>query len=373
MSSKRWNAKVDRRTVLKLAGAAVLARASGALADRRRTDLRTRLSVEFGLRTPLSSAGMAFVGLTDLASAVTNAGAIGVYGVGLEPPPAFAARLQTLREETSGPFGVDFLVGAPGAPITTQDHIDIAADARVPIVAFHLDVPDPAWIRQLRAAGSKVWVQCPDVDQAQRAVAAGADGVIAQGLSAGGHNRNSTIPTLELVQLIRRAVHHRVFVLASGGISSGRSLVQAIRAGADGGWAGTVFVAAAESYAHPGYKARLIAAKGPDATVFTRRFGPEAPGQQQRVLRNRATDELMSAVPTTIGTTTLFPGVLPTPYTLPKYSVLPPTRDTTGDLSEMSMPAGADSVQAVRAIRPAADIVDDFIADSREHCDRDDD
>jgi len=149
--------------------------------------------------------------------------------------------------------------------------------------------------------------------------------------------------------------------------------VRAIRAGADGGWSGTVFVAATESYANTGYKQRLINAHGDNATILQTRFGPEWPGQPQRVLRVRATTERLSTTPTTIGSTLLFPGVLNVPYTMPKYSAIVPTRDTTGDLEEMDMPAGAKSVRAVRAVRPAAAIVNDFIDGGRDACDRDND
>jgi enoyl-[acyl-carrier protein] reductase II len=258
-------------------------------------------------------------------------------------------------------------------PFTTQDHIDIAAGSRVPIVVFHFDVPSAAWVSQLHASGTTVWVQTGDVNVALQAVAAGVDGIVAQGRSAGGHNKNATIETFRLVKLMRKALPPKIFILASGGISDGHSLVRAIRAGADGGWAGTVFVAATESYANPGYKSRLITAKGGDATVLTTRFGPEWPGQPQRVLKNRATTEPISTTPTTIGTTTLFPGVLNVPYTMPKYSAIVPTRDTTGDLEEMDMPAGANSVKAVRAVRPAAAIIDDFIDGGQDACERDND
>lgn len=378
MSSIKAETKPNRRTFLKLAGAvagaAVLPRASRASADRRSTSLRTRLSIDLGLTTPLASAGMAFVGLTDLTAAVSNAGALGVYGVGAEPPPVFAARLQDIQAQTSGPYGVDFLLSTSAfGPFTTQDHIDIAASARVPIVVFHFDVPIAAWVAQLHAAGCKVWVQTGDVRVAQQAVAVGADAIIAQGRSAGGHNKNSTIATWRLVHLMRRALPPRIFILAAGGIADGHSLVRAIRAGADGGWAGTVFVAATESYAHPDYKARLISAHTPNATQFTTVFGPEWAGQPQRVLRNRATTEATTSLPATIGSTALFPGVFDVPYVMPKYSAIVPTRDTTGDLEEMDMPAGSQSVRAVRAVRPAAEIVDDFIDGGREACERDDD
>ncbi|MBC7975584.1 MAG: nitronate monooxygenase, partial [Myxococcales bacterium] len=149
--------------------------------------------------------------------------------------------------------------------------------------------------------------------------------------------------------------------------------VRAIRAGADGGWAGTVFVAASESYAHPSYKARLIAAKRPNETCFTTRFGPEWAAQQQRVLRNLATSEAPSALPESIGNTTLFPGVIDAPYPMPKYSAIVPTRDTVGDFDQMDMPAGSKSIRAIRCVRPAAEIIDDFIEGSRGACDRDDD
>ena len=367
-----------RRTVLKLAGAAagtaLLARASRAAqaspdeapaGDQVRALAHTRLAREFELRVPLVSAGMAFVALADLTAAVSNAGALGVYGVGGEPPPVFAARLQAIHDQTSAPFGVDFLLATSSmGPFTTQDHIDIAAAARVRLVVFHWDVPTAAWVAQLHAAGSKVWVQTGDVHVALQAVANGADGIVAQGRSAGGHNRNATIETLDVVRRMRHALPPRIFVVASGGIADGASLVRAIRAGADGGWAGTVFVAATESYAHADYKARLARARG-EATQLTTVFGPEWPGQPQRVLRNRATTEAPTTQPETIGQTTLFPGVLDVPYTMPKYSAIVPTRDTTGDLDQMDMPAGATSIRAIRRVRPAAEIVDDFVREAR--------
>ncbi|HET7505664.1 MAG TPA: nitronate monooxygenase [Kofleriaceae bacterium] len=378
IDSKHSKAKLDRRTILKLAGAAagaaVLSHGRRASAGRGSTSLSTRLTREFGLRVPVVSAGMGFVGLTDLTSAVTNAGGIGVYGVGPEPPPVVAARLAAIREQTSGPFGIDFIVATSALGVfTTQDHIDVVAAARVPIVVFHWALPTRAWVEQLHAAGSQIWVQTGDVNVAQQATALGVDGVVAQGRSAGGHNRNSTIATWRVVQMMRRALPSKIFILAAGGVADGRSLVRALRAGADGGWAGTAFVAAEESYAHPGYKARLVAAHSPEATRFTTVFGPEWAGQQQRVLRNRATEEPTSTTPETIGETKLFPGVVDATYIMPKHSAIVPTRDTIGDLNEMDMPAGSASVKAVRQVRTAAEILDDFVEGGHEACERDDD
>src|SRR5262249_41007853 len=162
---------------------------------------------------------------------------------GPEPPPVVAARIQAIREQTSGPFGVDFIVASsPLGDFTMQAHIDVVAAAHVPLVVFHWNLPTQTWVTQLHAAGTKVFIQTGDVGVAKDGVKLGVDGVIAQGRSAGGHNRNSTIPTLRVVDTMRRALPREIFILAAGGVSDGRALVRAIRAGADSGWAGTVFV-----------------------------------------------------------------------------------------------------------------------------------
>jgi len=327
--------------------------------------LETRLVTEYGARYPIANAGMSFVGLEELAIAVANAGGIGMYGAAPEPPPVVDARLAAIDAATSGPFGVDFIVASSAlGDFTTQDHIDVAAAHQVPVVAFHWAVPPVAWIDQLHAAGSRVWVQAGDPDFARDALAAGADGIIAQGRSAGGHNRNSTIPTLVLVERIRAEVSETCLLLAAGGIATGERLVRAIAAGADGGWMGTRFVAATESYAHPEYKQRLVHA-GPAATAFTTAFGPEWSGQQQRVLRDAATANPGATMPATIGATTLFPGsTFASPYTMPNHSAIVPTRDTSGDFAQMDMPAGSESVLAIGSVRSAHQIIQDIVAEA---------
>jgi NAD(P)H-dependent flavin oxidoreductase YrpB (nitropropane dioxygenase family) len=328
--------------------------------------LHTRLVRDYGIRYPIVSAGMAFVGLPELAVAVSNAGGLGVYGAAPEPPPVVDARLTAIASQTSAPFGVDFIIASgPMGDFTTQDHIDVAAAHRVPVVVFHYDLPFQAWVDQLHAAGSRVWVQAGSVDVAERAAGLGCDAVIAQGKSAGGHNHNQTIPTLDLLAMVRSRLPRRCLLLAAGGIADGHSLVRALRAGADGGWIGTRFAASTESYANPGYKARLVNAKGKRATTFTTVFGPEFPNATQRVLANRAATEPPSTQPPVIGSTVLFPGVVNAPYEMPKYSAIVPTRDTTGDLEEMDMPAGSESVLETVRVEPAADIIAEIVSEAR--------
>jgi enoyl-[acyl-carrier protein] reductase II len=365
---------LTRRQLIGAAGVAGAALTLGKARSARADDgtgaglpsLDTRLVTDYGARYPIVSAGMAFVGLTDLAVAVTNAGGIGVYGAAPEPPPVVDARLAAIGAAASGPFGVDFIIAStPLGDLTTQAHVDIAAAHKVPVVVFHWAVPSPAWVTQLQASGTRVWVQCPDVDFARAALAAGADGIVAQGKSAGGHNRNSTIPTLALVAMIRAQVSRSCLLLAAGGIADGKSLVRALVAGADGGWMGTRFVASAESFAHPEYQRRLVAAKSLTATTFTTAFGPEWPGPQQRVLADAATADPGSTSPAVIGSTLLFPGVADAPYTMPNHSAIVPTRNTSGDFDQMDMPAGSESVLAVTAVQPAADIVAEVVAEAQ--------
>ena len=328
--------------------------------------LDTRLVRDYGIRYPIVSAGMAFVGLPELVVAVSNAGGLGVYGAAPEPPPVVDARLSQIVSQTSHPFGVDFILASgPLGDFTTQDHIDIAAAHHVPVVVFHFNLPPKTWVDQLQAAGSRVWVQAGSVEVAEQAAGLGCDAVIAQGKSAGGHNHNQTIPTLALLARVRQRLPRRCLLLAAGGIADGQSLVRALRAGADGGWIGTRFAASTESYAHPDYKARLVNAKGRHATTFTTVFGPEFPNATQRVLANRAATEPPSIQPPSIGSTLLFPGVVNAPYDMPKYSAIVPTRDTTGDLEEMDMPAGSESVLETVRVEPAAEIVREIVTEAR--------
>ncbi|WP_437807268.1 NAD(P)H-dependent flavin oxidoreductase [Sorangium sp. So ce1078] len=335
--------------------------------------LATRLTVDYGVRFPLVSAGMAFVSLPPLVAAVSNAGGIGVLGAATEPPAVVEARIRATKALTPGLFGVDFIVATgPMGAFVTQDHIDVCIAEAVRLVIFHWNAPDAGWVDALHAAGAKVWVQVGSVAAARAAVAVGADGIIAQGSQAGGHAQ-ATMKTKSLVRDIRGGVDPAL-LLAAGGIADGAGVVKALWYGADGVVVGTRLVASTEAYAHPDYKARLVAA-GAGATAIQTFFGPEWPGQRQRVLRNRVVrrwagrESLIPSpppAPATIGTTVLFPGVLDVPYEMPKFSAIVPTPDTVGDLEEMDMPAGSESVLSIASVKPAAEIVAEMMTEAQE-------
>jgi len=326
--------------------------------------LTTRFTQEYGLRTPIAQAGMAFVGSTpELAIAVCRAGGLGALGVGLMPAPVLTDAIKAIVAGTAGAFNVNFIT-----VFADQSHIDAVCSAGVPVASFHWGHPSRAWIDQLHSAGTRVFEQVGSVDDARRAVDDGIDVVVAQGLEAGGHNF-ATLPTFALVPLVVDAAAPAL-VLASGGIADGRGLAAALMLGADGVWVGTRLVATTESAAHDGYKARLVAASGVD-TVRTSMFGPDMPQfNPMRVLRNRVVGEWsdrIDEIPTdtsaepVIGRMSLMGQLVD----MHKFSNLVPMRDyTTGDLEEMALLAG-EGVGLVGAVEPAQDVINQMTAEAQ--------
>jgi len=336
--------------------------------------ISTRLTRRLGLENPIVQAGMGFVALPELVAAVSNAGGLGILGVSPEPPPAIGNMADATRRLTSRPFGVDLVHARTTlGDSCTDEHIAACVAARVPLVVFHWDVPSRLWVSQLRDAGSRVWMQTGSTEVAEQAVQNGAEGVVAQGRESGGHVK-SDHGRDALLALMRRSLPEDVLLLAAGGIVDGESIARALAAGADGAWIGTRFLASDEAFAHPEYKQRILQASGPDATVVTTLFGPEWKGEPTRVLRNRVVEEWRGREhevpdpppgPAVIGRTMLFPHSSRVPYDLPKFSAAVPTPDTTGDFDEMSLAAGT-GVRAIKAIKPAARIVEELHAEAVE-------
>jgi len=327
----------------------------------------TRLTREYGTRYPFVGAGMGFVAHERLAAAVTNAGGIGFLGAAPDPPESLAIMVDRVRRLTDGPFGVDFICAdLPTGPSTTDAHIDQSVALGVGLVAFHHDLPPARWVDRLHAAGARVWMQVSSLMLASHAVELGIDGIVVQGVEAGGHNR-SAVPLPVLLSQVREQFPEQL-LLAAGGITTGDHVAAALRGGADGVWVGTRLVASDEAYAHSEYKRRLVKSTG--ETRVTTAFGPEWPGQLYRLL---ATDlakqwagresEIPSPPPGPgiIGTTRLFPHTANLEYSMPKFSAFIPTPDTQGDWDEMAFPAGM-GVGSITRIQPAGEIVREMMA-----------
>ena len=318
--------------------------------------MRTAFTEEYDLEIPVASAGMAFVARAGLVAAVSAAGGIGVLGGTAMPPTLLEQEIAAVRARTDRRFGVNFI-----PRFVEPEHVVLCAKLRIPVVSFFWDAPERAWMDQLHAAGTRVWIQVGSVDEAERAVETGADLVIVQGIEAGGHNR-STAGTITLVPAVADAVAP-VPVLAAGGVADGRGVVAAVALGAEGAWVGTRFLASAEADAHRDYKARLVDA-AVDATTRHWVFGLDFPNAPVRGLRNRIVTEhegadrpppyegLDPASLPVIGNADMFGETVP----LVKYTGLPPTSGTTGDLEQMSLLAG-ESAGLIDDAPPAADIV----------------
>jgi NAD(P)H-dependent flavin oxidoreductase YrpB (nitropropane dioxygenase family) len=323
--------------------------------------LSTRFTDAYGIRHPIAGAGMAFAGMTPgLAVAVSEAGGLGALGAGLMPGPALAATIAAIRAGTSHPFNVNFIT-----PLTEQAQVDVACAAGVPVVSFHWDHPKRSWIDALHRAGTKVWEQVGSADAARRAVDDGIDLIVAQSSEAGGHNFGR-LPMMAQLPLIADAVAPAL-VLAAGGIADGRGLAAALMLGADGAWIGTRLVATAESAAHQGYKAALVAGDAED-TVRTDIFGRENPlFNPMRVLRNRVVSEWAGRAGDIPADAAQRPVIghfdlLGARMELHKFdSFVPMDGATTGDLDEMPLLAG-QGVGLISAVEPAGEVIARMVA-----------
>ncbi len=247
--------------------------------------LQTPLAREIGIDVPIFSAGMSWLAGPELAAAVSNAGGCGVVGLLGMSGAEVRSRIRRTRALTGKPFGVNVVLAR------LQDgQIEACLDERVPLLVFFWGDPSP-YIAEAHRRAIKVFVQVGSVAEARAAARAGVDGIIAQGIEAGGHVR-STTSLSSLLPAVADAVKP-VPVIAAGGIADGRGLVAALSLGAQGVSLGTRFLCSDEAFAAVEYKDRVVRSTAED-TVYTSLFniGWDAP---HRVLRNRAVSEWEAA------------------------------------------------------------------------------
>lgn len=231
-----------------------------------------------GLTYPVVQAGMGGgVAGGELAGAVSAAGALGT--VGITDTHTFAADLHRATEQAGKhPVAANLLV-----PFARQAHIDACVAAGIALVVFHDGFPQ-RWIAQLRSAGIRVFCTAGSAAHARKALAAGADGLVAQGVEAGGHlvaDRPLSVTLPEVLEAAGGAP-----VLAAGGVVNADDVRALLSAGAAGAVAGTRFLLTEESRAHPAYKARVLEA---DRTLRTLIFGMGWP-LPHRVIPNAITE-----------------------------------------------------------------------------------
>ena len=249
--------------------------------------MKTRITELFGIAHPILQGGMHFVGLAELASAVSNAGGLGmITGLTLRTPELLAQEIARCRTMTDKPFGVNltFLptVSSPDYP----GYIRAIIDGGVKAVETAGNNPQK-WMPMLHEAGIKVIHKCTSVRHALKAEAIGCDAVSVDGFECGGHPGEDDVPNFIL--LPRAAESLKIPFVASGGMADGRSLVAALALGADGMNMGTRFIATKEAPVHVNVKQAIVAASELDTRLVMRPLR-----NTERVLRNAAADRLLA-------------------------------------------------------------------------------
>ena len=225
------------------------------------------------IKYPIFQGGMAWLGTAELASAVSNAGGLGIIGAGHMPPDVLRAEIQKTKAGTDKPFGVNIMLMSP----FVKEVMQVVVEERVPVVTTGAGNPGE-YIPALKAIGSKVIPVVASVALAKRLARTGVDAIIAEGMESGGHI--GEIATLPLVPQVVDAVE--VPVIAAGGIGDSRGICAAFSLGAKAVQMGSRFVLSKECIAHENYKNMVLKARD-RSTVITGR----ATGHPARVLQNK--------------------------------------------------------------------------------------
>ena len=238
-----------------------------------------RLCKLLGTKYPLIQGGMAWVANAELASAVSNAGGLGIIAAAATPPDILEQEIIKAKKliEPGRPFGLNIMLMSP----TANDALEVALKHKVPVVTTGAGSPGK-FLERLKPAGTIVIPVVASVTQARRVEKQGADAVIAEGMEAGGHIGELT--TMVLTPQISQAV--KIPVVCAGGVADGRGVVAAFALGAEGVQVGTRFICCEECTVHMNYKQAVIEARDRSTAITGQSLGHPV-----RCLRNKLTAE----------------------------------------------------------------------------------
>jgi len=248
--------------------------------------VKTAITEMFGIRHPIVQGGMHYVGFAELASAVSNAGGLGIItGLTQKTPELLAKEIARCREMTDAPFGVNltFLPTLSSPPY--PEYIAAIIEGGVKIVETAGRSPEQ-YMPALKAADIKVIHKCTSVRHSLKAERIGCDAVSVDGFECGGHPGEDDVPNMIL--LPRAADELKIPFVASGGMADGRSLVAALAMGAAGMNMGTRFIATKEAPVHENVKKAIVAASELDTRLVMR-----ALRNTERVLKNAGVERLL--------------------------------------------------------------------------------
>lgn len=221
----------------------------------------------FNIKYPIIQAGMVWCSGWKLASAVCNAGGLGIIGAGSMYPEVLRTHLQKCKSATDKPFAVNIPLLYPNV----KEIIDIVIAEKVKIVFTSAGNP-ATWTAILKSNGITVVHLIANTKFALKAEQAGVDAIVAEGFEAGGHNGREETTTLCLIPQIKEAVN--IPVIAAGGIASGKAMLACFALGADAVQIGSAFAIAEESSAHPAFKNKIIEAVEGDTRLSMKKLVP---------------------------------------------------------------------------------------------------
>ncbi|WPQ63234.1 DUF561 domain-containing protein [Chitinophaga sancti] len=226
-----------------------------------------RISQLFNIDYPIIQAGMIWASGWRLASAVSNAGGLGLLGAGSMYPDVLKEHIDKCKQATNKPFGVNLPLLYPNI----EEHVKIIIENKVPIVFTSAGNPK-TWTSILKAEGIKVVHVVASAAFALKSEAAGVDAIVAEGFEAGGHNGKEETTTLVLIPSVCQAV--KIPVIAAGGIATGRAMTAAFALGASGVQVGSRFIATPEASSHDHFKQAILDAKEGDTLLSLKKLTP---------------------------------------------------------------------------------------------------
>lgn len=244
--------------------------------------MKNRITELFGIEYPIIQAGMVWCSGWRLASAVSNAGGLGIIGAGSMYPDVLRKHIQKCKLATDKPFAVNVPLLYPNV----EALLEIIVEEGVKIVFTSAGNPS-AWTAHLKQQGLTVVHVIANTKFALKAESSGVDAIVAEGFEAGGHNGREETTTLCLIPMVQGAV--KIPVIAAGGIASGKSMLAAFALGAEGVQVGSAFAVAEESSAHLNFKTGILNAVEGSTKLRMKKLVPV------RLLRNEFDEAIAQA------------------------------------------------------------------------------
>jgi len=229
--------------------------------------MSNRITKLLGIKYPIIQGGMIWCSGWELASAVSNAGGLGIIGAGSMYPEILKTQILKCKSATKKTFGVNLPLLYPNI----DEHIATIIEEKVPVVITSAGNPK-TWTKKLKDNGIKVIHVVSSSKFALKAEEAGVDAIVAEGFEAGGHNGREETTTLCLIPQVAKSIH--VPLIAAGGIGSGQAMLAVMNLGADGVQIGTRFITSTESSANLAFKNRILESKEGDTILTLKELTP---------------------------------------------------------------------------------------------------